>query len=75
MQNTAGNDCEVKFYTGMPNSRDCLILSQILTLHKSLKIEDKFLAVLMCLRLGLLDENVAEIFDVSVATYFRIFAS
>ena len=41
---------------------------------RALQLEDEFLAVLMRLRLGLLSEDIAERFGVSVATFSRIFA-
>ena len=90
MQNIAGNDRKVKFYTGMPNYQVLMALlayikrlsDAVTDTHiapgpgrpKSLKIEDEFLAVLMRLRLGLLVEDVSERFGVSVDTYSRIFA-
>ena len=81
MQNIAHNDEAVKFYTGLPNYDVVMAVYGYLRPKVSepfgrapkMALEDEFLAVLMRLRLGLLNQDLADRFSVSPSTMSRMF--
>ena len=90
MKKIAGSDQKVRFYTGLPNYRVLMAFltylkrssGEVLDVEphatpgrpRALQLKDELLGVLIRLRLGLLSEDVAERFGVSVATFSRMFA-
>ena len=81
MQNIANNDEAVKFYTGLPNYDVVMAIFSYLRPKVSepfgrapkMAQEDEFLAVLMRLQLGLLNQDLPDRFSVLPSTMSRMF--
>ena len=76
------NEESVKFYTGLPNKSTLMALFNYLKpsivkkgqgRSRKLTLENEFLATLLKLRLGLLNQDIADRFGVSEPTFSRMF--
>ena len=73
------SDDKIKFFTGLNCSRFIWLFnkvrSSIKILHQKLSLEDHMLAVLMKLKLGLLNKDLAVRFEISTSRMSKIFRS
>ena len=82
MHKLIDNDEMVNFYTGLPNYPTLMALFNSLKpaveakgqgRARKLSLENEFLATLMRLRLGLLNQDIADRFSIAQSTFSRMF--